>query len=109
MSSRLVAATSVGAGGAEDALAGDRALLLAHEAGHAGDDEAEEDDRGDDDHDQVVAVVDDLGRSAMTGAISEATVSSDEPAAASGAASRSGAGVSSSRIDGCSAAAPHSR
>ena len=50
----------VGAGGAEDLLAGHRALLLAHEAGHAGDHEAEQDDRGDVDHELVVAVVDDL-------------------------------------------------
>ena len=50
----------VGARGAEDPLARDGALLLAHEAGHAGDDEAEEEDRGDVDHDTVVAVVDDL-------------------------------------------------
>ena len=50
----------VGARGAEDLLAGDGALLLAHEAGHAGDDEAEQEDRGDVDHELVVAVVDDL-------------------------------------------------
>ena len=50
----------VGARGAEDPLAGHRALLLAHEAGHAGDHEPEQEDRGDDDHEQVVAVVDDL-------------------------------------------------
>ena len=50
----------VGAGGAEDPLARDGALLLAHEAGHAGHDEAEQDDRGDVDHEVVVALVDDL-------------------------------------------------
>ena len=50
----------VGARGAEDLLARDGALLLAHEAGHAGHDEAEQDDRGDVDHEAVVALVDDL-------------------------------------------------
>ena len=50
----------VGARGAEDPLARDGALLLAHEAGHARHDEAEEEDRGDVDHEAVVALVDDL-------------------------------------------------
>jgi hypothetical protein len=41
---------------AQGALAGDRALLLAHEAGHAGEHEHEHDDGGDD-HDDHVGVV----------------------------------------------------
>ena len=45
----------IGPGGAEDPLAGDGALLLAHETGHARHDEAEEDDRRDVDHEAVVA------------------------------------------------------
>ena len=47
MSARLVAATRSAPGGAEDPLARDGALLLAHETGHARHDEAEQEDRGD--------------------------------------------------------------
>ena len=42
-----------GATGVEQALVGDRALLLAEEIDHPQHDEAEQDDRGADDHDQV--------------------------------------------------------
>ena len=99
-----------GAGAAQHALAVEGALLLADEAGHARDDEAEQDDRRADDDDQV-----DVAAGAISCTISIAGAMSDahgqqrqaerrEARRAARAPARS-----SSRIDGCSAAAPQSR
>ena len=97
----------IGSGGAEDALARDGALLLAHEAGHARHDEGEQDDRGDVDDERSSPSSMTCSR-AMTGAISDAQVSVTSRSGVR-RGSRSGAARSRSRIDGCSAAAPHSR
>ena len=93
---------------AQRALARDRPLLLAHEAGHARHDEHEQDDRRADRSTSRSTLPPTSWRSSIAGAISDAPVSSARRSRVS-RGSRSGAARRASRIDGCSAAAPHSR
>ena len=97
-----------GAGGREHPLARERSLLLADQPGHAHDDEAEERDRRARHHDHVEVARWKSCTRLITGATSDAHVSSASRKRVS-IASRRGDRCSIWPIDGCSAAAPHKR
>ena len=98
-----------GAGGAEHALALERAVLLADQPGHAHDDEPEQHDRRRA-HDGVVEIAVAAGRGrARSSARSATRTSAGRAGSGVSTTSRPGAGWSSRAIDGCSPAAPHRR
>ena len=88
-------------------LARCRALLLADEAGHAGDDQQEQDRRCEDER-RALRVADGPGTNRTPGAIRQAPASRPSRSGVRRARD-SGAGSSSVRIEGWSAAAPQSR
>ena len=93
---------------AQHALASGGALLLADQAGHAGHDEDEQDDRREDDDEQVDVAAAHLADD-LDGRCDERRERQERQADRRQARRVPGAGSESSRIDGCSAAAPQRR